>query len=342
MAVCLLLVVVLLILAAEFVNGRNDACTAIATVVSTRVLTPMQAVTMAVVLNMAGVLLMGTAVASTVGAGLINPESHAITLPSVGAAVLTVFIWCTLANRYGVPVSTSHALFGGLAGAGVAVGGFAVFTGTSWGWLRVLMGLFFSTLLGFIAGYVLILGVLWVFHKAHRRHARDTFGRMQILSSAFLAFSHGSNDGQKFMGVLTLALILGGVLSSDHIGTRGLDIPFWVKAVCSVVMGLGTSIGGWKLIRTMGVKLVRLEPQEGFAAQTAAATMIVVASRLGVPLSSTHTISTSIMGVGASRRLSAVRWGIAGQVVTAWLVTFPACALIAWLVCWLLGYVLPR
>ena len=336
MALCLLIAVLLLILAAEFVNGRNDACTAIATVVSTRVLTPTQAVLMAVVLNMAGVLLLGTAVASTVGAGLV--DTRVITLPTVAAAALTVFIWCTLANRYGVPVSTSHSLFGGLAGAGVAVGGFAVFTGTGWGWLRVLLGLFFSTVLGFVAAYVLILLIIRLFSRKSPHFVRSVFGRLQVLSSAFMAFTHGSNDGQKFMGVFALALILSGqTWAGAHMVDKALVIPLWVKILCSVVIGIGTSIGGWRLIRTMGVKLVRLDPHHGFAAETGAATMIGLASHFGVPLSTNHTISTAIMGVGASRRFSAVRWGVVGEVVTAWLITFPACVVIGWIAALLLG-----
>ncbi len=332
MECCLLLVVLGLILAAEFVNGRNDACTAIATVVSTRVLTPMQAVCMAVALNMAGVLLLGEHVARTVGEGLV--DQHVIALPTIAAAALTVFVWCTLANRYGVPVSTSHSLFGGLAGAGFAVGGFAVFHGTSWGWLRVLMGLFFSTILGFIAAYILILVILRLFSRKTPRFVRSVFGRLQILSSASMAFMHGSNDGQKFMGVFTIALVLGGWL---HFGPEGFHIPLWVKVLCSLTMGIGTSIGGWRLIRTMGVKLVRLEPHHGFAAETGAATVIGIATLTGAPLSTNHTISTAIMGVGASRRFSAVRWGVVGEVVTAWLVTFPVCVVIGWIAAMLLG-----
>jgi PiT family inorganic phosphate transporter len=327
MALVILCVVLILILMAEFVNGRNDACTAIATVVSTRVLSPFQAIMMAMVLNTAGALISNKAVASTVGRDLVSPE--AITLLTVGSAVLTVFIWCMLANHYGIPVSTSHSLFGGLAGAGIATGGLKVLL--AGGWIKVLLGLVFSTILGFVAAFLLITLIFRLFHRATPHLVRGVFGRIQILSSAFMAFSHGSNDGQKFMGVFTLALVLGGVLPS-------FAVPWYVTVVCSIVMGLGTSIGGWRLIRTMGVKLVRLEPHHGFAAETAAATVIEVASRLGVPLSTTHTISTAIMGVGASRRLSAVRWGVVGEVITAWLITFPVCGAMAWVVAKVLSF----
>jgi len=324
----LLVLVLLMILGAEFVNGWNDACNSIATVVSTRVMAPMTAVGMAVALNIVGAM-SGTAVALTLGKGIVRPE--AVNLITIAAAISAVLLWGAFASLKGLPISITHALLGGLAGAGLATAGVHALLWS--GWQKVLLGLVFSTLLGFIAGYVLIVLVLNLFYKSPRRYSRSIFGRLQILSAAFLAFSHGLNDGQQFIGVFTLALFLGGILVGDFY------VPWYVIVICSMIMGLGTSIGGWRLIRTMGVRLVRLEPHHGFAAQTAAATMIVVASRLGIPLSSTHTISTAIMGVGASRRLSAVRWGVAGQVVTAWLVTFPLSVAIAWVAATVLNFV---
>ncbi len=319
----LLIPVLLLILAAEFVNGWNDACNSIATVVSTRVLSPMTAVIMAVGLNIVGAM-SGTAVAATLGKDVVAiPEalSSPVKLLAVGSAVLSVLIWGAFASWRGLPISITHALLGGLAGSGLAVGGTLLWTG----WQKVLLGLVFSTVLGFLAGYVLIVVILRTFHRATPRFARAVFGKLQILSAGFMAFSHGLNDGQQFIGVFTMALVLGGVLGQ-------FTVTWPVILLCSVVMGLGTSIGGWRLIRTVGTRLVRLEPHHGFAAETGAAAMITVASRLGIPLSSTHTISTAIMGVGASKRFSAVRWGVAGQVVTAWLVTFPLCVGASWLV----------
>ena len=324
----ILIPVLLLILAAEFVNGWNDACNSIATVVSTRVLSPMVAVIMAVGLNIVGAM-SGTAVAATLGREVVQaPEglSAAMKLLTVGSAVFSVLVWGAIASWRGLPVSITHALLGGLAGAGLASGGVLVWTG----WSKVLLGLLFSTVFGFIAGYVLIVAILWLFRRRTPRFARNIFGKLQILSAGFMAFSHGLNDGQQFIGVFTMALVLGGAL-------KEFAVTWPVILLCSVIMGIGTSIGGWRLIRTMGTRLVRLEPHHGFAAETGAAAMITIASRFGIPLSSTHTISTAIMGVGASRRLSAVRWGVAGQVVMAWVLTFPLCVGVSWCTAMLVG-----
>jgi len=327
MSVVLLICVLLLILAAEFVNGWNDACNAIATVVSTRVLSPMTAVLMAVLLNIAGAM-SGTAVATTVGKDILKPE--AVSLVVVTASVFSVFVWGALASYGGLPISITHALMGGLVGAGLATSGFHALLWA--GWQKILIGLVLSTVFGFVGGYVLILIILRIFHRFTPRQVRGVFGRLQILSAAFMAFSHGSNDGQKFIGVFTMTLFSTGVLQGVF------HVPWWVILLCSVVMGLGTSIGGWRIIRTMGTKLVRMEPHHGFAAETGAATIIEVASRLGIPLSTTHTISTAIMGVGASRRFSAVRWGVAGEVVVAWLVTFPVCMAMSWISAMVLNF----
>ncbi len=315
----LLIPVLALILAAEFVNGWNDACNAIATVVSTRVLSPTAAVLMAVTLNIVGAM-SGTAVATTIGKDVLRPE--AVNLLVVTAAVFSVFVWGAFASHAGLPISITHALVGGLAGAGFAAAGWNALLWA--GWQKLLIGLALSTLLGFAASYVLIVLILRVFHRFTPRQVRAVFGKLQILSAAFMAFSHGSNDGQKFIGVFTMALFSGGILKG------AFHVPWWVILLCSIMMGLGTSIGGWRIIRTMGTKLVRMEPHHGFAAETGAATVITVAGYFGIPLSTTHAISTAIMGVGASRRFSAVRWGVAGEVVVAWLITFPLCAGVSW------------
>lgn len=312
--------VLLLVLGAEFVNGWTDAPNAIATVVSTRVLTPGRAVIMASVLNMVGAM-SGTAVAATIGTGIV--ETKAINLVTVGAAMVGIIFWSTLAWKFGLPTSESHGLVAGLAGAGLATAGPSVLLWV--GWKKVLIGLFFSTFLGFGVGLLIMLAIAWLFQNHSPSRVRKLFGRLQILSAAFMAFSHGSNDGQKFIGAFTLALLLGGVLPQFHVSWE-------VILVCSLIMGVGTSIGGWRIIRTMGLRMVKLEPPSGFSAETAAACCIEVASRLGIPLSTTHTISTAIMGVGASKRLSAVRWGVVGEVVAAWILTFPVCGVIAWLV----------
>ena len=315
-----LIVVVGLVLAAEFVNGWNDATNAIATVISTRVLSPAQAIGMAVLFNILGAM-SGTAVAATIGKGIVSPE--AISLTTVAAALVAIILWGGPASYWGLPISISHALFGGLAGAGMATGGIGVLQAA--GWRKVLIGLFFSTFVGFLAGLVLMVAIYRIFARTSPGLVRRIFGKIQIFSAAFMAFSHGSNDGQKFIGVFSLVLLLGGVHSTFH-------VPIWVVLLCAATMGIGTSVGGWSIIKTMGMKLTKLEPVNGFAAETAAALTIEFASRFGIPLSTTHTISTAIMGVGATRRFSAVRWGVTRDIVMAWLLTFPLCGIIAWTV----------
>ena len=321
-----ILPVLILVLAAEFVNGWTDAPNAIATVVSTRVLTPYRALAMATVLNILGTM-SGTAVAATIGTGIVRADI--ITISTVGSAMVAIIFWSTLAWYFGLPTSESHALVSGLAGAGIAVAGPSVLLWS--GWKKVLIGLAFSSLLGFGGGLVLIVLIYRLFAQSTPGLVRRVFGRLQILSAAFMAFSHGSNDGQKFIGVFTLALLLGGVLPEFR-------VPLWVILLCGITMGIGTALGGWRIVKTMGLQLTKLEPVNGFAAETAAAMAIEVASRLGIPLSTTHSITSAIMGVGAIRRLSAVRWGVGMRIVTAWILTFPVCALIAWAVTKVLGF----
>lgn len=316
-----LLVVLFLVLAAEFVNGATDAPNAIATVVSTRVLSPRNAVLLATVLNAAGVM-SGLEVATTISKGFVQHD--AINLVALGSAMTAIVVWSSLAWKFGLPTSESHALVASLTGAGFAAGGIKALL---WiGWKKVFIGLLFSTFLGFGGGYLVVMAIMWLFQRLERRQTGNVFGRLQILSAAFMAFSHGSNDGQKFMGIFALALVVGGVMPV----TAKFFVPWWVIMLCAVMMAIGTSVGGWRIIKTMGIKMVKLEPYQGFAAETGAATAIEIASHLGIPVSTTHTISTSIMGVGAARRFSAVRWGIVGDVVAAWILTFPVCAFIGW------------
>ncbi len=326
-----LVLVLFIVLVAEFVNGWNDADApnAIATVVSTRVLSPVTALVMASILNVTGAALTGTAVAETVGTGIV--KSEAIGLSVVGAAVLGVVIWGALATWRGLPVSISHGLVAGLTGAGLAVAGSGVLEWS--GWQKVLIGLGFSTLLGFSMAWLLMVLLYRLLRRARPSLVRSVFGRAQILSAAFMAFSHGSNDGQKFMGVFSLALVVGGFFPEFH-------VPWWVILICGTVMGLGTLVGGWRVIKTMGFGLTKLEPVHGFAAETAAASAIQIASMFGVPLSTTHTINTAIMGVGASRRLSAVRWDIGGRIVAAWIMTFPVCFGLGWVLARILDPIL--
>jgi len=319
--------VILLILAAEFVNGWTDAPNSIATVVSTRVLSPQRAVIMATVLNTAGAF-SGTAVAATIGKGIV--DASIINTTTVAAAMVGIVLWSSLAYYMGgLPTSESHALVAGLAGAGLATAGPTVLL---WeGWSKVLIGLLFSTFLGFLGGLGIMLLLYRVFYRSRPGTVRILFGRLQVLSAAFMAFSHGSNDGQKFIGVFTLALVLGGILPE-------FAVPVWVILLCAATMGIGTALGGWKIIRTMGIRLTKLQPIHGFSAETSAALVIEVASRFGIPLSTTHTIGTSIIGVGSIQRFSAVRWGVAGEIIMAWLLTFPACGLIAYTVARVIFY----
>jgi PiT family inorganic phosphate transporter len=303
----------------EFANGWTDAPNSIATAVSTRVLRPYHAVIMAAVLNLVGALAVGTAVAETISEGIVSPE--AITLETVAAAVLAAAIWAMGAQIFGLPSSESHALVAALLGAGFAAGGLDAleWSGTS----KVVYSLFTSPPLAFLVGFLVMVAIYRLFRRARPRTIRRTFGRGQILSAGFMAFSHGANDAQKAMGVITLALFLDGSIPDLH-------VPLWVIFAAAITMGVGTSIGGWRVIRTLGLRVTKLEPVNGFAAETSAALIITGAARFGIPLSTTHTIGSAIMGVGATRRLSAVRWGVAGQIVAAWILTWPGCVLLGY------------
>jgi len=284
------------------------------------VLRPGTALLMATVLNIAGAF-SGLAVAKTIGKGFVKPE--VIGLPTIAGAMVGIVVWSTLAWWRGLPTSESHGLVAGLAGAAFAAAGTPALV---WeGWEKVLVGLLFSTFLGFGGGLVIMLAIYRIFYRAKPRTVREVFGKLQVLSSAFMAYGHGNNDGQKFIGVFALTLVLGGF-------QKEFFVPNWVIIVCAITMGLGTAVGGWRIIRTMGLRLTKLEPVQGFCAETSAALTIQLASLFGIPLSTTHTINTAIMGVGATRRLSVVRWGVGREIVTAWILTFPASALIAWTV----------
>lgn len=322
-----LIIILMLILTSEFINGWTDSPNAIATVVSTRVLKPGTAVILATVCNIIGAFF-GAEVAKTIGTGIVKPE--AINLVTVGAAMVGIIIWSTTAWYFGLPTSESHALVAGLAGASLATVGPSVLLWA--GWQKVIIGLVFSTFLGLMSGWGLTWSIRKLFFNMHREKARKIFGVLQIISAGGMALSHGSNDGQKFIGTFTLALVLGGVLTE-------FQVQWWTILLCSVVMGVGTSVGGWRIIKTMGQKMVKLEPYQGFAAESAAAGSIMLASSLGIPLSTTHTINTSIMGVGAATRVSAVRWTVVKEMVTAWILTFPICGAIGYLVAILFKFI---
>jgi PiT family inorganic phosphate transporter len=315
-----LILIVAIALVFDFINGFHDTANAIATSVATRVLTPGVAVLMAGILNVVGALT-GTAVATTVGRGIVAPEDSTQLL--VVAALLAAITWGLITWWFGIPSSSSHALIFSIVGAGVAAAGWQAiqFAGLT----KTFQGLIFSPLLGFIGAFFVMIGLLWIFARAHPGLVSRLFGKLQIFSAAWMAFSHGSNDAQKTMGVITMAL-------ASYYGWTGGEwqVPLWVILASATSMGLGTSIGGWRIIRTIGLKVVDLRPINGFAAETAAAAIIEIASRLGIPVSTTHVISTAILGVGATKRVSAVRWGIAGRIVLAWIVTIPSCIIMGW------------
>ena len=316
-----LLFVLGLILAAEFVNGWTDAPNAIATVIATKALKPKTAVLLAMAGNIIGAFC-GRAVAKTIGTEIVKPE--AINL----AALVGIIVWATAASRFGLPTSESHALLAGLAGAGLATAGPAALLLT--GWKKVCLGLIISILFGFVGGY----GLAWVLMNLgadrSKASAHRVFNVLQIIAAGGLAFSHGSNDGQKFIGIFALTMVLASLLPA-------FQVQPWVIILCSVVMGVGTSVGGWRIIEKVGMKMVKLEPDQGLAAQTAAAASILFASGLGAPLSTTHTINTAIMGAGATRGLSAVNWAVVKELALAWFFTFPACGLIGYLTAWFLA-----
>lgn len=300
-------------------NGYNDAANAIATVVSTRVLSPVQAVLLAGFMNVLGAFLT-TAVAKTIGKGIVDPK--AITEIVVMSALVSGFLWNTLMTIVGLPVSASHALIGGLVGASVAYGGASILNIA--GLKKIFLSLVISPVFGIIFGFIFMSVLLKFCGRLPGATINKYFGKLQIISASFMALSHGSNDAQKVMGIITLSLVSGGYLHS-------VEVPFWVILICAVAMGLGTALGGWKVIKTMGVSMLKLEPVHGFAAETSATAIILGASQLGLPVSTTHVIATAIMGVGSTKRLTAVRWGIGKKIVNAWIFTLPACFLFAWI-----------
>jgi inorganic phosphate transporter, PiT family len=341
------LIVLLTALVFEYINGFHDAANAIATVVSTKVLTPRQAIALAAFFNLIGALA-GTAVAKTISGGLVNSE--VVTLVTIFCALLAAIIWNLITWWLGLPSSSSHALIGGLCGAALATGG------GNWGvliwsshdakghaiglWPKVVLPMITSPIIGFLAGGALMYLILICVQKLTPRTVNTVFGKLQLVSAAFMGYGHGKNDAQKTMGIITLALFTGttaGAFKDVPEWASFLrveefkDIPTWVVVACALTMAAGTAAGGWRIIRTMGHKMVKLQPVHGFAAETTAAAIIDGASMLGIPLSTTHVISTSIMGVGAAKRFGAVKWGVVERIVWAWIFTIPVCALLGFL-----------
>lgn len=303
----------------DFINGFHDTANAIATSVSTRVLTPGEAIMMSAILNFVGSLT-STSVAKTVGADIVSPTSVPQTV--ILAALLGAIIWNLITWYFGIPSSSSHALIGGLIGAAIVARGTLHIVN----WInfldKVLIWLFLSPVIGFAAGYLIMVLLNWILRKTRPAKVKKFFSKAQIVSAALMAFNHGSNDAQKTMGIITMALVSGGLITA-------FSVPIWVKISCALAMAFGTSIGGWKIIKTMGMNMAKLAPVNGFAAETAAASVIFTATMLHAPVSTTHIISGSIMGVGASKRLSSVKWVLAETIVWTWVLTIPACCIMS-------------
>ncbi len=327
-----LAIVLLLVCASVFVNGWTDAPNAIATVVSTRVLSPKAAVLLAAVFNLAGVFLTGSAVANTT-ANIIEIGTGQDALVTLAAAQLSIVIWAVSAWRYGIPTSESHALIAGLMGAGISFKGIDAFNWNEF--KKVLIGLVVATLLGFISGFLVTKGVAFTFKGINRHKANTFFSWGQVFSAALMAFSHGAQDGQKFMGIFALALVVGGVFPPS----ASLFIPIWVMLLVSLLMAVGTSIGGYRIIKTMGMDMVSLEKYQGFSAEIGASACMIGATVLGIPLSTTNAKGTAIMGAGAARRLSNVNWTLVREMLIAWALTFPACLILGYLMAKLFNFI---
>jgi PiT family inorganic phosphate transporter len=321
-------IVVLLIAVAlvfDFMNGFHDAANSIATIVSTGAMRPQWAVMWAALFNFIAFLFFGLSVAATVGKGIVDPGiiDHNV----VFGALVGAIAWNFITWYYGIPSSSSHALIGGLAGAAVAKGGTGTLVGK--GFAMTAGAIVVSPALGFLVGYALMVSIAWLFLRAHPRKVDRTFGKLQFISAALYSLGHGSNDAQKTMGIIWMLLIAAQIEGPTD------PLPFWVVMCCQAAMGLGTLFGGWRIVRTMGMKITKLRPVGGFCASTSGAITLFLATGLGVPVSTTHTITGSIVGVGASKHLSAVRWGVAGSIVWAWIFTIPFSAFIAAISWWL-------
>lgn len=305
--------VIVLSLIFDYINGFHDAANAIATVVSTRIMKPATAVIYGAVLNFAGAM-MGTEVAATIGKGMV--DAGTVTLGTVFCTVIAAIVWNLITWYKGLPTSSSHALIGSLLGATFFSAGNA---SIMWDkvWAKVVIPMVTSPVIGITIGFVLMAALMWIFHNMSVGRINRLFGKLQIVSAGFMALNHGQNDAQKSMGIIALALLLAQPAGAEF------HVPTWVIISCAVAMGLGTLSGGWRIIRTLGNKMIKLTPIHGFAAETTASAIIAGASHFGIPVSTTQVISSSIMGVGATKRLSAVRWGIVGNIVWAWVLTLP-------------------
>jgi PiT family inorganic phosphate transporter len=309
----------------DYINGFHDAANSIATVVSTRVLSPGQAVVWAAFFNFIAAFTFGTAVAKTIGKGMI--DLNAVTFGVIFGGLMGAIIWDLITWYFGLPTSSSHALIGGYAGAAIANAGFSAIILS--GWTKTLIYIVLAPMIGMTMGLVLAVTILHLFQRSSPQRVDRLFRKLQLISAALYSLGHGGNDAQKTMGIMTGVLVTAGYMTSFD------EIPLWIILSAHAAIALGTLSGGWRIIHTMGSKITRLQPVGGFAAETAGAMTLFLATGLGVPVSTTHTITGAIVGVGATRRLSAVRWGVAGRIVWAWVLTIPASAAIGAGVFWL-------
>jgi PiT family inorganic phosphate transporter len=327
----LALLVIIVVFAVGFgvVNGFNDAANAIAAAVGTRAISPRNAVIMGAVLNFVGAAT-GLEVAKTIGKGILVPE--AISYLTVIAALAAAIVWGTLATYWGLPISITHSFVTGLAAAGAALVGIGAIQWDVMG--RVLSSVVAAPVLGFIGGFIVMIILYWIFRRSAPARMRVIFSRLQWFTTAFLAYSHGKNDGQMPIGVITMALVV-------YTGQSGLwdNVPWWIIGLSALAISSGTAFGGWRVIKTIGFRVTNMQPVHGFAANLSAAGVIELASHFGIPVSTTHCTAASIMGIGSTRRFSAVRWGVASNIVAAWLLTFPICAVLGYFFAWLLGMV---
>lgn len=327
-ALILVIVIIAVALTFDYLNGFHDAANSVATVVATRVLTPLQAVIWAAFFNFVSAFSFGTAVAHTVGTGMV--DLHAVTVYVILAGLLGAIAWDLLTWWFGLPTSSSHALFGGYAGAAMARTAFLrgfhhSFDVLIWsGWIRTLVFMVLSPLIGLVLAYFFMIAVYWLFRKSSPKRMDTYFRRLQLLSAAAFSYSHGTNDAQKTMGIITGVLVTTGYL-------HDFKVPIWVILSAHAAIGLGTLSGGWRIVHTMGSRITRLRPRGGFCAESAAATSILLATAVGVGVSTTHVITGAITGVGSIQRLKAVRWGVATNIVWAWGLTIPAAAVVAWI-----------
>ncbi|OMF24409.1 anion permease [Paenibacillus sp. FSL H8-0548] len=326
MDLMVLWIVVFLALSFDFINGFHDTANAIATAVSTRALKPRVAIMMAAVMNFVGAITF-TGVAATIGKGVANPAELEHGVPIVIAALLAAITWNLITWWFGIPSSSSHALIGSLAGA--VIGGAGMSAINSGGLMKIVQALILSPIIAFTAGFIIMWILKKIFAKSSPHQVNKGFRFGQIITAAFQSFSHGTNDAQKAMGIIVFALVASGVQST-------MDVPLWVKISAATAMALGTSVGGWKIIKTMGTKIFKIEPINGFAADIGSAAVILTATMIHLPVSTTHVITSSILGVGSAKRFSAVKWGVAGRIGIAWVITIPFTVLMAMFFYWII------